>query len=151
MKTIISLALIVLFGAVTIGFAQSDLPKVYIPPMEENFDTFLTTAFLRNKLPITVVLEEENADFVIAGASVKGPNKWSDTVFGVERDRTQGSFKLIRVADMSIVWAGTAGDKTVFFSMFRKGGHEKVAERIARKLKKEYFKKKITSISMRFI
>jgi hypothetical protein len=72
----------------------------------------------------------------------KVPTNGQIRFLAAERDRTQGSIKLVKVADKSIVWAGSAGDKTVFFAVFRKGGQQKVAERLAKKLKEEYFAKK---------
>ena len=59
-------------------FAQ---PQVFVAPMEEGFDSFLTAALLDNDLPVRVTADECSASYVITGGSVRGQNKWYDTVF----------------------------------------------------------------------
>ncbi len=108
--------------------------------MDEGFHTFITASLIREKVPVTVTADEAEADFIITGNSVKGNNKWYDTVFGSEKDRNQGSIQMIRVSDKSVVWAGSAGDKSFWFNEFKKGGKQKVADRLAKRMKKEYFK-----------
>lgn len=122
------------------AFAQTSRPKVFVAPMNEGFDSFVTAALVENKVPVVITTVETEAEFIITGDSVKNPSKWYDTVFGVEKDRNQGSIKLLKVADKSIAWAGSAGDKSVFFPALKSGGKTKVANRLARKLKKDYFK-----------
>ena len=120
-------------------FAQQQA-KVYIVPMENDFDTFLSAAIISKKVPVLITLDEASADYVIVGASVKGDNKWSDTIFGNEKDRNQGSVKVVNPKDKTIVFAASAGDKSFWFSGLKKTGQKKVAERLADKLK-DYFKK----------
>lgn len=121
--------------------STSSLPKVFIAPMEEGFDSFVSAALIKNKVPVDITTDEKTADFVIVGQAVKGQNKWYDTVFGAERDRNQGSLKMIRVTDKSVVWAGAEGDRSVWWGAMKRGGQAKVANRLARSLKKEFFKK----------
>jgi hypothetical protein len=40
-----------------------------------------------------------------------------------------------------MIWAGEAGDRSLMFSSFRRGGQRKVADRIVSKMKDELFKK----------
>lgn len=121
----------------TIALAQQ--PKVFIAPMEEGFDGFITAALIKNKVPVSITTDESQADYIITGGAVKGQNKWYDTVFGAERDRNQGSIKLLKVSDKTIVWAGSAGDRSVWWGAAKRGGQSKVANRLARLLKKDYF------------
>lgn len=116
-------------------------PRVFIASMDEGFDSFLAAALLDNKVPISITTDECAANYVITGQAVKGQNKWYDTVFGAERDRNQGSIKLLKVSDRTIVWAGAAGDRSIWWGALKSGGQKKVANRLARELKKEFFNK----------
>jgi hypothetical protein len=127
------------------GFAQpktlvdnSGKPSVYIAPMDYGFDDFLVAAFLKQRVPFNVVVSDEKADYVITGSAVKEGSRWHDPISG-ERDRNQASIKLVKVADKSIVWAGSAGDKSFFTGSFSTDGMRKVAERLAKLIRKEYF------------
>lgn len=144
MKTIF-VSLLFVIGLSVTGFAQpkpiaddSAKPKAYIAPMDYGFDDFLTAAFLKQKVPFKIVLSDEDADFVISGSAVKEGSRWHDPVYG-ERDRNQASIKLVKLADKTIVWAGSAGDKSIFSGTFTTDGMRKVAERLAKMIKKEYF------------
>jgi hypothetical protein len=121
------------------SIAAAAQAKVFIAPMEEGFDTFIAAALIKNKVPVVITTDESQAEYIITGGAVKGQNKWYDTVFGAERDRNQGSIKLLKVADKSIAWAGSAGDRSVWWGAAKRGGQSKVANRLARLLKKEYF------------
>jgi hypothetical protein len=114
-------------------------PKVFIAPMDDGFDSFLAAAILDNKVPLTITMEECSAAYIIIGQAVRGQSKWYDTVFGAERDRNQGSIKLLKVSDKTVVWAGAAGDRSLWWGALKSGGQKKVANRLARELKKEYF------------
>ena len=117
--------------------------KFYIAPMPEGFDGFIAAEMAKRKLPLTIVAEERAADFIIVGGTNKGVDKWYDTVFGsgYERDRNQGNIRVIRVKDRTVVWAGEAGDRSLWFGALKKGGHRKVADRIVGKMNGEFIKK----------
>ncbi|SRR5260370_39128051 len=51
-------------------------PKLFISPPEGNLDGFISSEIIKQKIPVTVVTDEKDADFVLAGASVKGDDKW---------------------------------------------------------------------------
>ena len=119
--------------------AQADYPKVFIAPMDQNFNNFIAASIIREKVPIVITVTDETAEYVITGTAVKGSNKWYDTVFGSEKDRNQGSIQMIRQSDKTVVWAGSAGDKSFWFNEFKKGGQQKVADRLAKRMKKEFF------------
>ena len=115
-----------------------DYPKVFITPMEGGFHNFIAASLISEKVPVSISAGEEGADFIITGSAVQGTNKWYDTIFGGERDRNQGSIQMVRVSDKTIVWAGSQGDR----GMFARSGQKKVAERLAKALRKVYFKNK---------
>lgn len=123
---------------------EKELPKIFVAPMKDSFDSFVTAAIIKRKVPVSIVTNEELADYVLAGNTITGEHKWYDTVFGDDKDRVQGTLQLLRISDKSLVWAGSAGDKTYWFRAWRKTGQIKVAQRLADLLRKEYFNKKKT-------
>lgn len=138
MKIYVALLLMLVLSLISYG----QKPKVFVAPMEEGFDNFITAALIKNKVYVDITTDESQAEYIITGNSVKGQNKWYDTVFGAERDRAQGSIRLLKVADKSVAWAGSAGDRSIWWGAMKRGGQEKVANRLARKLKTEFFNKR---------
>jgi hypothetical protein len=108
--------------------------------MEGNLHPFIAAEIVKKKLPITVVVEEKDADFILTGASIKGDDKWYHTVFG-GKDKNEGSVQLISVKEKTMVWAGEAGDRSLWWGSLRRGGQRKVADRIVSKMKEQLFTK----------
>jgi hypothetical protein len=125
----------------THSFAQEP-QRLFIAPMERDFETYMMAAILKNKLPVVIVTDEKQADYVVSGNAVKGPHKWYDTIFGASRDREQASIKLLRRTDQTIAWAGSAGDKSLWLGSYKGGGMAKVANRLARQMRDNYFKRR---------
>jgi hypothetical protein len=117
--------------------------RFFIAPMPEGFDGFIAAEIAKRKLPLTIVVDEREADFIVTGGINKGVHKWYDTVFGsgAERDRNQGNIRVIRVKDRTVVWAGEAGDRSFWFGAWKKGGQRKVADRIVGKMNGDFIKK----------
>lgn len=123
--------------------AQQKVPagsKLYIAPMEGNLHPFIAAEILKKKLPLVVVTEDKDADFILTGASIRGDDRWFHTVFG-GKDKNEGSVQLISVKDKTMVWAGEAGDRSLMWGGFRRGGQRKVADRIVSKMKDDLFKR----------
>jgi hypothetical protein len=120
----------------------SEVPKDskwFISPMEGNLDGFISSEIIKQKIPVIVVTDEKDADFVLAGASVKADDKWYHVVFG-GKDKNEGNVRLLNVKDRTMVWAGEAGDRSLFWGSFRRGGERKVADRIVKHMKNDLFK-----------
>lgn len=113
--------------------------KIFIAPMQGDLHPFLAAEIVKKKLPVTVVTEEKDAEFILAGASVKADDKWYHTVFG-GKDKNEGSVQLLSVKDKTMVWAGEAGDRSLWMGGWRRGGQRKVADRIVNQMKKDLFK-----------
>ncbi len=113
--------------------------KLYIAPMEGDLHPFIAAEIVKKKLPVVVVTEEKDADFILTGASIKGDDKWYHTVFG-GKDKNEGSVQLISVKDKTTVWAGEAGDRSLWWGSLKRGGQRRVADRIVNKMKKDLFK-----------
>lgn len=108
--------------------------------MENAFDSFITAALVREKVPVVIVTDEALADYVITGVAVKGSNKWYDTLFDKGKDRNQGSITVLRRTDKTVAWAGAAGDRSFWFASIKKTGLQKVAGRLAHRMRQELFK-----------
>lgn len=135
---------LILAGIAGLATAQTKVPqgaKVFIAPMEGELHTFIAAEMVKKKIPLTVVMEESAAEFILTGGSRQtGDNKWYDTVFGTERDRNEGSVTMISVKDKSLAWAGEAGDRSLWFGPLKRGGQRKIADRIVSRMKKDLFK-----------
>jgi hypothetical protein len=115
--------------------------KLYISKMTNDLDGFITTEIIKKKLPVTLVTDDKEADFILVGASIKGDDKWYHSVFG-GKDKNEGNVQLLSVKDKTIVWAGEAGDRSLWWGGLRRGGQRKVADRIVGKMKDQLFKNK---------
>jgi hypothetical protein len=106
--------------------------------MKGNLHPFIAAEIVKKKLPVVVVTEKRRADYILAGSFIKGDEKWYHTAFGVT-DKNEGSVQLIKVKDKTLVWAGGAGDRSLFLGGWSRGGQSKVANRIVNKMKKDLF------------
>ena len=152
MKTLVCALIICLSSALAVLGRQSKndnapagkVPagsKIYIAKMEGGLDGFLAAEIMKQKLPITVVTEDKDADFVLVGSSVKADDKWYHTVFG-GKDKDEGNVQILNVKDKTMVWAGEAGDRSLWWGSLHRGGQRKVADRIVSRMKKDLFEKK---------
>lgn len=114
--------------------------KIFLAPMEGNLQGFIAAEILKKKMPLVVVTDEKDADFVLTGASIKADDKWYNTIFG-GKDKNEGNVQLISVKDRQMVWAGEAGDRSLWWGGMRRGGERKVADRIVKQMRDDLFKK----------
>jgi len=112
--------------------------KIFIAPMQGDLHPFIAAEIVKKKLPVVVVTEKEKAEYILAGSFIKGDGKWYRTVFGVT-DKNEGGVQLLNVKDKTLVWAGGAGDRSLFLGVWSQGGQSKVADRIVNKMRKDLF------------
>src|SRR5215475_13828714 len=141
--------MLALLALLTLAFTQAvaqnksekpslDGAKIFIEPMQGDLHPFIAAEIVKKKLPVVVVTERKNADYILAGSFIKGEDKWNRTALGVT-DRNQGSVQLLNVKDKTLVWAGEADDRSMFLGGWSRGGQRKVADRIINKMKKDLF------------
>jgi hypothetical protein len=118
--------------------------KIFIAPMKGDLHPFIAAEIMKKKLPVVVVTEKKKADYILAGAYIKGDDKWYHTAFGVT-DKNDGNVQLINVRNKTLVWAGGAGDRSLFLGGWSRGGQSKVAGRIVNKMKKDLFSNRRTN------
>jgi hypothetical protein len=114
--------------------------KVFIDKMESQLDGFIAAEILKKKVPVVVVTEEAAADYIMTGGSLKADDEWFHTIFG-GKDKNEGNVQLLSVKEKSLVWAGEAGDRSLWFGSLKRGGQRKVADRLIDKMKKDLFEK----------
>src|SRR5215475_2736306 len=147
--------LLAVLAFITIGFNQAVAQnksvkpslagaKIFIAPMKGNLHPFIAAEIVKKKLPVVVVTDKKKAEYVLAGSYMKGDDKWYHTAFGLT-DKNDGSVQLIKVKDKTLVWAGGAGDRSLFLGGWSRGGQSKVAGRIVNKMKKDLFSYKRTN------
>jgi hypothetical protein len=108
--------------------------------MQGGLDGFIAAELFKKKIPLAVVTDESKADYVLSGASLKADDKWYNTVFG-GKDKNEGNVRLLEVKSREIVWAGEAGDRSLWMAGWKRGGERKIADRIIEEMKKQVFKK----------
>ena len=113
--------------------------KIFIAPMQGDLHPFIAAEIIKQKVPVVVVTEEKDAEYILTGASIKGDDKWYHTVFG-GKDKNEGSVQLISVKEKTLVWAGEAGDRSMWWGGLKRGGQRKVADRIVSRMKDDLFK-----------
>jgi len=109
--------------------------------MSGGLDGYIAAEFVKQNIPVVVVTDETAADFILAGSSQTQDNKWFNTIFG-GKDKNEGNVRLLSVADHTLVWAGEAGDRSLWWGNLSRGGERKIADRIVNKMKDDLFKKK---------
>lgn len=135
----------------SLASAQSTTPsvpagsKIFIAKMEGGLDGFIPPEIRKQKVPLSVTLDEKDADFVLTGVSQKAGSAWYDVVVGgiiAGKDKFEANAQLVSVKDKTLVWSGEAGDRSVLFGALRRGGQRKIAERIVKQLREDLFSAK---------
>lgn len=118
--------------------------KVFITPMDKNLDGFIMAEIQKQKLPVEIVLKQEDAQYVLAGFSQMTGSHWAEqvatSVFG-GKDKYEAECKLITADGKTLIWSGEAGDRSLFLGALRRGGQRKVAERIVKQMREGLFEK----------
>ncbi|MGH9768191.1 MAG: hypothetical protein ACREAB_12205 [Blastocatellia bacterium] len=139
-----TLVIALLLAASTAAFAQSGKvqygAKIFIAPMEGELHGYIAAEILKRELPVKLTTEESEAEFILAGSSHSGDNKWYHTIYG-GRDSREGNLQLISIKDKALVWAGEAGDRSFWWGNLKRGGQRKVADRLVGRMKKDLFEK----------
>ena len=111
-------------------FAQSstslvNIKKIYVEQMPNNLNQYLTSEISKQfHGNLTVVLEPANADAIMKGVNIGAQNTTSATV------------QLVDPNGNTVLWSGTAGDRSAKFLDLKHGGEEKVAAHLIGQLHK---------------
>ncbi|MBO0861488.1 MAG: PDZ domain-containing protein [Chloracidobacterium sp.] len=125
-----------------------DGAKIFIEPMQGDLLPFIEAEIVKKKLPVVIVMERKNADYILAGSFIKGEDKSNRTGSGAT-NKNQGSVQLLNMKDKTVVWAGEADDRSMFLGGWSRGGQSKVADRIINRMKNDLFAKLKNDTSQR--
>ena len=144
---LIGLSLVLLCSSfVPLGAQNKTIPegsRIFITPMDRNLDGFITAEIQKQKIPVEVVPKQEDAQFVLAGFSQITANDWIENVANVifgGKDKYEAECKLVSADGKTLIWAAEAGDRSLLFGAFKRGGQRKLAERLATRMNKDLFK-----------
>ena len=111
--------------------------KLYIQAMDNGLDALIGASLFEKGVDLTILLEPENADYVLQGfASEETQRKWHEGWLTARKAHASGAVSLIRTSDKAIVWAQEASDKNRWWGSAASEGHRKVGKRIADELKR---------------
>jgi hypothetical protein len=130
MKRFLTLALMLLslsglYASAQAGSALSNVRKVYIEKMDNGLDQYLASSIsAKFHGTLTVVLDRAAADAILRGQ-------------GMAAQQTQnGTVQLVDKSGTTVLWSGSAGDKSVMTLGLKHGGEKQVADHLIGELKK---------------
>ncbi|HET9177050.1 MAG TPA: DUF4136 domain-containing protein [Terriglobia bacterium] len=105
---------------------------LYIAPMQQGLDGYIRAQLVNNGFPLTVTTVEQKADLIMSGDSQTFKSHWYNSSTA---NKMTGN---VTITDRSgkVVWAGSAGDRSLWWGNMAKHGPEKVAKRIVERLMK---------------
>src|SRR2546430_2439270 len=141
LKCKVCVVMLVLVAAAIPAIAQDhSIPKsrtIYIEKMENDLDGFIRAEFVKQRVPLHVVLTADEGDLMLAGSSTADENRpWHEGFITGTRDHATGNVMVVDKKSNAMLWAGEAGDRNWFWGSMRRGGQRKVAERLVNDLKK---------------
>lgn len=130
-------AAVLLFAVPVFGqFTLKKGSKIYIEKMAEDLDGYITAEFVQKKVALEVVSDAEQADYIMLGnGTAEQSRKWHQGWLTAEQDRTSGNVRVYERTTKKLVFAGEAGDRSLWWGSLARGGQRKVASRLVGKLK----------------
>jgi hypothetical protein len=111
--------------------------SVYIEEMDSDLDGFLRAEFVKQNVPLRVVLKRQDAHVVMVGTSAGNEKRsWHEGWLTSEKDHAVGNVTVIDRSSGTMLWAGEAGDRSLLWGAAARGGQRKVAARLVGQLKK---------------
>lgn len=120
-------------------FAQTQVApgsKVFIAQMGDNLDNYIAAEIIKQKVPLTVVTDQNQADFVLTGGShvIGQKTSGNGSILYPVRQRTEygAAISMTSAKSTAVVWAGDADGSKV----------KQLAEKIIKQMNKDVFGKK---------
>lgn len=115
---------------IAIGHSQiSPNSRFYIEP-NEGFDTFLIAALDRKHVPVSVITDESQAEYLVQSANDSQKAGWARVIaLGQTGSNEEASVRIVRVATGDVVWAYAVHKRNSFH------GKQSSAEACAKHLK----------------
>jgi hypothetical protein len=115
--------------------------KIYIADLGEGLGSYLKAELVKRKLPIKIVTEESDANFVITGIAEAKERKWHEGFLTRTKDNSTGAIEVHNRQSKEMIWASEAGDRNMWIGALARDGQRKVADRLANNLAKIIAKK----------
>ena len=110
--------------------------------MEGDLDGFIRAEIVKKKVPIEVVLNSEDADYIMSGSLViQEKRAWHEGWLSAEKDHNVANIMVIDPKEKRMIWASEAGDRSWWWGSLKRGGQRKTAERLVNNLKKAVARK----------
>ena len=105
--------------------------KVYINDMD-GFETYVTAALQKKKLPLTIVAERDKADFEIKGSVEKQKAGWAKTIFVSPLPEIDATMQIINIKTGVVAYSNSSTKNAA--RRGRKGSAEHLAKNLAKKM-----------------
>jgi hypothetical protein len=113
--------------------------SIFVAPTEGGLDGLLASEIQKLQLPVHVVVDKRQADYILTSSSYQGPDTLEDGLF-VRKDGFVSDVKLVRVRDRSLVWSPSDGGRHMIFSS-KRGEQEKIAQQVVLLMQKDLFRR----------
>ena len=128
MKSIVALAMALVLSFPSLAQSTvtlANVRKVYVEKMPDNLDEYLVSEISKKfHGSLTVVLDKAQADAVLHGVNL-GAQKTSN-----------GTVQMVDPSGATVLWSGSANDRSMAFLDLKHGGQQKVASHLIDQLKK---------------
>jgi hypothetical protein len=120
------LALLLVFPALThAAVTLANVRKIYVEKMPDNLDQYLVSEISKKfHGSLTIVLNQSEADAVMKGVNLTAQNT------------SNGTVQLVDPAGNTVLWSGSANDRSAMFLDLKHGGQQKIAAHLIDQLKK---------------
>lgn len=116
--------------------------RIVIEEMEGDLDGFIRAEIVKKKVPIEVVLNSEDAGYIMSGSLViQEKRAWHEGWLSAEKDHNVANIMVIDPKEKRMIWASEAGDRSWWWGSLKRGGQRKTAERLVNNLKKAVARK----------
>jgi hypothetical protein len=103
----------------------SNVRRVYIEKMNNNLDQYLASSIsAKFHGTLTVVLDRAQADAILKGENMAA------------QETQRGTVQLVDKAGSTVLWSGSANDKSMLTLDLKHGGEKKLADHLIGELKK---------------
>ena len=140
-RHVVALVAILLFTGIA-AHAQDEkktvggrIPKdsaIYINPMEGGFETYVTAAIQKKKVPVTIVADRDKADFEIKGTVEKQKAGWAKTIFVSPLPSIDSTMQVINIKTGEVAYSISSTKANA--RRGRKGSAEHLAKNLAQKM-----------------
>lgn len=103
----------------------ANVRKIYVEKMPDNLDQYLVSEISKKfHGSLTIVLDQASADAVMRGVNIGAQNT------------SNGTVQLVDPKGTTVLWSGSANDRSMAFLDLKHGGQQKIAAHLIEQLKK---------------